>query len=321
MKKTAELICAALIGLLVWGSRASAEMNEYGVDVPSGDALSGKPAEAAPSGWAKADVNFLIQTGIVPVRLQGDYQERITREEYSELVVNVADRLSGHHANLNKLIAEKRFTDTDSIPVYKALALGIVNGVSDTEFLPHERINRQEAAVMMANLLKSIHYKDLSHDEFSFVDKLAIEDWAKDSVNITANAGIFEGTENGFRAYDSYTREQAIVTMKRLVDLIDHIEGISIRGKVYIPLSDIDPYSGNMPAAPVDSDMKARMGIDYIKIGLKENEGSLSDYWSRISPNFSVDTTAKLLAGAQMVMDGGLTIETGQKDCLLKISW
>ncbi|MDQ0885090.1 hypothetical protein QFZ81_000178 [Paenibacillus sp. V4I9] len=273
------------------------------------------------SSWAQDDVKYMADKGIVPQRLQSNYQSTIDREEFSELVVSVIDYMSPAKFALSRVHNDVKFNDTEDFHVYKAFGAGVVNGVSDSEFKPKANISRQESAVMMANMLMSIRMSDLSTTEFEFVDKLAIADWAKESVNIAANAKIFQGTDIGFRAYDPYTREQAIVTMRRLLDASGSMEGISLRGKLFIKMSDVVKNNGDTPILPKGSNIDARVGINYIKLGSVSNPEKMSEYIDRISTNLSVDTVTKLKGGIKTVNDGDLMIETNGDDFLLKISW
>jgi hypothetical protein len=103
-------------------------------------------AESIPSIWAQKEVNEAIQLGIVPERLQSDYQTPITREEYAELVVrsillNAKAEEEDHHQLSHRFIGKlttevllenveaPTFEDCNLTHVKAAYILGLVNGV------------------------------------------------------------------------------------------------------------------------------------------------------------------------------------------------
>ncbi|MFD0671902.1 S-layer homology domain-containing protein [Cohnella sp. GCM10027633] len=129
------------------------------------------------------------------------------------------------------VLTEQRFTDTFEDHVYKAYNFGIVNGVSDSLFEPDRPIVRKEAVVMMANILTTLKVNGLTTDKAPYTDYAAIPSWAKSSANLTYHAKIFTGSNAGMEPDKPYTREQSIVTMRRLLNYAKDIKGISYRGK------------------------------------------------------------------------------------------
>lgn len=56
--------------------------------------LSSGISFAAPSNWAIQEVEKAIELNLVPQILLKDYQENISREEFSEMVLNLYEALS-----------------------------------------------------------------------------------------------------------------------------------------------------------------------------------------------------------------------------------
>ncbi|WP_239617469.1 S-layer homology domain-containing protein [Cohnella mopanensis] len=278
------------------------------------------------SSWAKADVEQMIAKGLVPDRLQKDYKKSIKREEFAELITMAAESLASDNTKMKLIANENKFADVEGMyHVEQAFSLGIINGVSAAKFEPDSNITRQEATTMMSNFLKTIRKQGLSSAEYDFVDKHSIASWAKDGVNILANAKVFQGSDLGFRPSDLYTREQAIITVKRLLDFTGTFEGVSVRGKVYVKLSNIDITKkgarGDDPTAPASNSMNLRSGVNYVKVGILDNKAYISDYADRLSDSLSQDTISKIQSGERKMTEGNLTIETLGSDYLIKITW
>ena len=182
--------------------------------------------DATLSGWAKEEVTGAILEGLVPAELMGSYGNAITREEFCTLMVTMLERESG--TNIAQYITSKGakyslpFSDTNSSSVGYAYVLGIVKGVSDTEFAPGRSITRQEAATMLARTGKVLELD--AKTGLNFTDKGQFADWASDSISYVSGLSdpinsnrVMAGTGNGnFSPLGTYSRQQAIMTALRI---------------------------------------------------------------------------------------------------------
>lgn len=172
-----------------------------------------------PSEWAKEYIDKAInEYYIVPDYLQGNYQNNITRAEFCTLLVGVLENYTGK--DINTLVAEapynaKLFEDSYYEYVHYMACLGIVNGVSESEFNPLGEITREEAAVM---LYRAAQF--LNHDLWPIKQPTleGISFWASDGVRFVMENGIMTGTDNGFEPQGKYTKEQAITTFVRFIE-------------------------------------------------------------------------------------------------------
>lgn len=260
---------------------------------------------STPSGWAEADVRDMIQQGLVPRELQGAYQSHISRGEYTLLLKSVLHHLvGGKEEELHRVLTEHRFVDSYEQHVYEAYQFGIVNGVTTTTFEPDRPILRSEAVVMMANILTTLRVEGLDDKQAPYVDYAAIPGWARKSADITYNASIFLGSDAGMEPDKPYTREQAIVTMKRLLTFVGEVKGISYRGKIFIAFDQIDDV---------------RVGQNYVKIGSPKSQSLFDRYWASIAHNFEgISVTG---TSSEKVTSGEFTIETLGTDYLIRVSW
>lgn len=103
--------------------------------------------------------------------------------------------------------------------VIKAYNIGIVNGVSETDFNPNGDITRQEAATMLMRVYRNYGVCEETPNDYSFADNDSIADWAKEGVYGVNRLGVMQGVGNDmFAPLDNYTVEQAIATFLRLYE-------------------------------------------------------------------------------------------------------
>ena len=186
-----------------------------------------------PSPWAEAAVDTAIKNQLVPESLQRNYMERITREQFCELAFELLRRNTDGAASFG--VIESAFPDTDSIKVNYLHYLGIIDGRSywtrglgyHVVFEPDDLIPRQEAAKILDKIYDILIPNEERNETPTvlYTDDAEIEDWARGYVYSITNRGIMNGSGkfeingvayNPFGPYESYTIEQAIVTMQRL---------------------------------------------------------------------------------------------------------
>jgi len=168
-----------------------------------------------PSSWAVEQVNAAIAAGLVPQSLQSQYTQAATRAEFTALAVALYETVTGR-----EIAGRMHFNDTNDINVQKMGYLGIVAGVGDGNFAPNSTLTREQAAVMLARLADVIGHT-LPSSAPTFADNAQISSWAVDGVGQMQASGIMGGVGNNqFSPSGSYTREQSIVTMMRLFNLL-----------------------------------------------------------------------------------------------------
>ncbi len=180
------------------------------------DSAISQSSEDIPSSWAKAEIDKAIEYGLPPEKIQGDYRINITREEFSEVAVNLYEALSGKEGILQ---GENPFTDTQNTKVRIANSLGIVNGIGDGKFAPNDAITRQEISVMLYRTLQAAkpgyNYSDL--DNHIFADYDMISSWAREAVSYLYGIEVINGVgDNMFSPSGNTSREQAIVLANRV---------------------------------------------------------------------------------------------------------
>ena len=167
------------------------------------------------SDWAAEQVAAAIEQGLVPQNLQSNYTQAITRAEFAALVVYLCEN------QRSEITGRRTFDDTDDVNVQKAAYIGVVQGVGENLFAPDNPLTREQAAVMLSRLAGALG-QPLPQQAATFADYAQVSYWAIDAVGQMQASGIMGGVgENLFAPGDPYTREQSIVTIMRLFDIMN----------------------------------------------------------------------------------------------------
>ncbi len=194
----------------------------------------------APSDWAKDSIDIANAVGITNKSQPYYYHNNITREEFCELIYNFI-------LSTNKTVTAPvtdSFTDTKNEKILMLNGLGIVNGKTATEFAPDDYLTREEAATIIIRMVNKVVPMEATEMWFEYDDITEISDWASSSIQTISNLGFMNGVgENRFAPKDTYTTEQAIVTLVRVLEkagasgLLDEKTSIGIIGGADGPTS------------------------------------------------------------------------------------
>lgn len=186
----------------------------------------------APSEWASKDIDLAYAVGIADTNKDYIYKNNITREEFCELIYNLINVLGTDIED-----ASEDFADTDNKSVAALFTMGIINGKNATEFAPNDYLTREEAATIIVRMVNKIVPMAATEMWFEYDDINEVSEWASDSIQTISNLGFMNGVGNNrFAPKDTYTTEQAIVTLVRVLEsagasgLLDEDTSIGIIG-------------------------------------------------------------------------------------------
>lgn len=185
--------------------------------VLTGHALS-EEALASAGDWAVGELSKAEEYNLLTEKVQGNFKEKITREEFSELVLKLYEAIIGEK---NRVVNSEPFVDTQNPNIAAANSLGIVNGVGNGKFAPDYTATRQEVSTMLYRALKAAKpERDFSiNNEHNFNDAKRISPWAHDAVQYLYGSGVITGVGNNrFNPEGSATREEAIILTKRMYE-------------------------------------------------------------------------------------------------------
>ena len=192
------------------------------------------------SAWAQSEVEEAIHLGIVPEDMQNNYQNNITRAEFTKIAVMFVARhfdmeldeliewyLSAHvDSNGNQLLfLESTFSDIEDSK-YKyyiqcANSMCIVYGRGDGIFAPDAPITREEAATMLLRVYfcygGGVKLGPKSEGVDAFYDVAEISSWADSAVRYMYQWDIMKGVSDvKYAPKLYYTKEQCYITFLRL---------------------------------------------------------------------------------------------------------
>lgn len=173
-------------------------------------------ADMETAAWAKEYVQYFYERKLVDGDGDGNFRpnDQITRAEFVKLLVNCF--------NLRDDAAQAVFDDVTAddwfFPyVASAVSVGILQGVSDTEFAPHANLTREQMAVILDRTAAYLGM-ELSDEVQAFADDAEISDYARESVGRMYASGLIQGVGDGrFCPQDSATRAQACTVLYHIV--------------------------------------------------------------------------------------------------------
>ena len=170
--------------------------------------------------WYYECIEELTEKGIVSGDGTGNFRpnDNITREQFLKMLIEAMD--------VETEEAENTFTDVKNDQWYKSYVLmaknlGIVNGISETEFGIGSNITRQDMTVMITRAVKELEIEIDENEEEAFADEEKISDYAKEAVMFMKSIGLIEGYKNEFRPGESLTRAEAAKVISELLGLIE----------------------------------------------------------------------------------------------------
>ena len=168
--------------------------------------------------WAKESILQLNSKGIINGVGDGKFEpgRTINREEFVKLICEAF--------GFGTSTSSFDFKDVHSDAWYsqyisKAAELGLVHGISETEFGVGTKITREDMAVIIYRACQ-ISNKTISGERITFVDNELIADYALEAVGILSGAGIINGVgDNKFAPKNYATRAEAAALLYRCIQI------------------------------------------------------------------------------------------------------
>lgn len=171
--------------------------------------------------WAGKSIGIAAAQGIVQGRSDGEFAPNadVTRAEFAAMIVKAF--------HLDDDTAAESFSDVNDGDWFKpvvasAAKAGIIQGRSDEQFAPNEKISRAEMATIASNALVAVkgykHETDINALLSKFKDSASIHSSLAAGVALAASQDIVVGYNDNFEPNDSSTRAQAAVVIERLLN-------------------------------------------------------------------------------------------------------
>lgn len=181
------------------------------------------------SDWAKESIDRAFNSYLLDSEKEYSFKTNISRLEFCDLIFNLVvqtpyfvtwceENPEGDGTEFPTFI-EKTFVDTNDEKVLFLHHIGIINGKSETAFAPNDNLTREEAATIIVRMIDITTPMAATEVWYEYNDSSDISDWAMSSVQRISNLGFMKGVgENKFAPKDTYTTEQAVVTVVRVFD-------------------------------------------------------------------------------------------------------
>ncbi|MFD3272637.1 S-layer homology domain-containing protein [Paenibacillus dendritiformis] len=171
--------------------------------------------------FASVAIKELSYKGIITGYSNGTFapNKAVTRAEFAIMlkrVLSLKDS-SGFSNKFTDLSKNAWYAEELSVALHHSIA----KGFTDKTFRPNQLISREQAAVMISNILrdKGFTYEGLSID-FKDTDQISL--WALEDVKLSVEIGIVKGYENNTFLPQAYvTRGEAAVLIQRLLKVIN----------------------------------------------------------------------------------------------------
>lgn len=168
------------------------------------------------SHWAGKQISDWIGKGLAQGYPDGTFKPDncITRAEFVSLI----NKSFGLTSTVKTDFSDVAPTNWFAGDIARARAAGYINGFEDGAFRPDKQISRQEAATMLARLLKLETAADSSAYLNKFTDAKEISAWSKGSVGVAVARGLMNGyPDQTIRPAAPTSRAEAIVALDRSI--------------------------------------------------------------------------------------------------------
>lgn len=184
-------------------------------------AVGFRPGFSNASEWSKEELASAGKHGFIPPSIKSDMKREITREEFTEVIVRVYEKVNRVHL----VAGESPYRDTKNDAVTVATRLGIVYGVGHGAFDPDAQITRQDMATIFNRLLGVLEIRGDDVNSVPFADHDKLSDYAIRPAYQLQSLGIMKGyKDNTFRPETKASREQGVALAERTYRYIERMK-------------------------------------------------------------------------------------------------
>ncbi|MBJ6362491.1 S-layer homology domain-containing protein [Paenibacillus sp. GCM10012307] len=198
--------------------------------------------------WAETTIQAWLQEGLVSGFPDGSFRpdSEVKRAELAAIINRTFQYTKEETGSFTDVSSSKWY----ALDVARAKAAGYMKGDGKGLFRPEAFVTREEAAVIIANLLHLDTGSKIKSGNFA--DAKSMANWSRGAISAVADAGIMKGYDgNLFKARKPLTRAEAVVLLdharKRLGDTKPVETALSIdKAGTYGPDSGTKTYSGDV---------------------------------------------------------------------------
>lgn len=200
-RRSISLFFALCIALSSFGAASAASDTPAAQSKTPGSDIAGHWAETVLKDWLGK--GWISGFGDGSVKPNSD----VTRAQFVTLV----NKSQGYTEQASISLKDVKPGSWYYEDVAKAQKAGYVSGYDDQTFRPGNPITRQEAAVILARLLKLTE----SEPPASVSDAKNAQSWSRGAIGAVLDAGLMVGSNGKFRPTDNLTRAEAVTMLDR----------------------------------------------------------------------------------------------------------
>ncbi len=176
--------------------------------------------------WAKKAIESMAKKGIISGYPDGTVgpDRNSTRAEFVAMIVRTLELDTKDTASE---FSDVKTTDWYAGVIAAAVKANLVNGVGEGEFAPNKTITREEAMVMVSNVLAYLELPAQTEGTVleDYEDAAAISDWAKPGVVNLVGYGLISGSNGKLNAKNNITRGEVCTILNYVVDFVTEKDG------------------------------------------------------------------------------------------------
>jgi len=192
--------------------------------------------------WAATQISSWVGQGFITGYPDGSFKpdNNITRAEFFTLV----NKSFAFNERASISFSDVSSTDWYKVEIEKAKAAGYITGYEDGTMKPNATISRQEAAVIIAKLLKLDPVSTGLEGKFN--DAADIPQWSKGLIGAVTAKGCMTGyPDHTFQPYGLLKRAEAVVTLDRALNARTTSESYNVAG-TYGPATGTETINGDV---------------------------------------------------------------------------
>ena len=169
--------------------------------------------------WAHKAIEYLYNNKILNGKSENSFapDDYVKREEFVKLVVNAFGLSAEGEITFNDVNSNDWYYDY----LISAANLGVVNGISETEFGVGKNITREDIAVMIyrAVTTSGIDTDIIVEDIPELTDLDTVSEYAKEAVEFMIEKGAINGIDGEFRPHEYATRAQTAQMLYQIIKI------------------------------------------------------------------------------------------------------
>ena len=168
----------------------------------------------------KDDILYLAKRNVIKGNADGTFNPSvdISRAHFATMLVRALE-LEAQSTSTPFVDTKGKWYEQDVQALYEA---GIINGTSATTFSPDRKLTRQQAALIMARVLRYAGVETTAYEKMvNYKDSSKISKEALNDISVLANLGIMSGSNQSFNPQNNLKRSQMAKISRKILAIAE----------------------------------------------------------------------------------------------------